>query len=116
MGALINLGITETLLEQNADTTFERALEVAADNPLLEAKVLLNLGWMYERRKQFGRAEEVYRRAVETNKVAGDIGTAARLLNNLGVLFQKTRPEKQGLELSMSKHLIWLERQVTSAF
>jgi len=106
LGALINLAVTETLLGQDAEATFERALEVAVDNPLLEARVLTNLGWMHERNRQMNLAEEAYRKALALSKASGAIATAARLQNNLGVLFHKQKqPDKARKEYEQALSL-----------
>ena len=89
VGSLNNLAITETLLGREAEATFRKALDVASENPALQAKTLLNLGWMYERQRQNSLAEDVYRRAVVAAELAGATATAARIQNNLGVLFHK---------------------------
>ncbi len=106
LGALINQAVTETLMGLDAEASFEKALEVASGNPLLESRVLNNLGWMHERDKQFAKAEDAYRQALKLTRSAGDISTAARIQNNLGVLFHKQKElSKARKEYEQALHL-----------
>ncbi len=68
------------------------ALDEIEDNPLLRARILLNLGILWERRKNLRQAENCY---LEASKVVQTIGAheiAARLQLNLGyIYFQQER-------------------------
>ncbi len=88
-GALLNRATAETLLGLEADESFDAALAAAGDNTLLRARALLNLGWMRERTEDTSGAETAYREAADLGEQVGDLTTAARAWNNVGVLHHK---------------------------
>lgn len=87
--ALNNLAVAKTLLGEKAEDVFQEALEVADNNLLLRARVLLNLGWMHEHEKQFEMARTSYEEAATLANQAGAVSTAAWAWNNLGVLLHQ---------------------------
>ena len=64
------------------------ALEAAGDHPVLQARILNNLGSLvYERQRNFDEAERAYRTCIRLDKEFGLLDTGVRAWNNLGVSY-----------------------------
>lgn len=87
--ALNNLAVATALNAEDADTIFQEALEVAADNSLLKARILTNLGMVLDRATKYSLAEEAYEKAAILSEQAGNRDTAALAWNNIGVLHHR---------------------------
>lgn len=73
-----------------AEQAYHQALEAldqAGENPLLRARILLNLGILWERRKDWAKAEAYYLQAVPFAEAAGALEIMARLHLNLGYAY-----------------------------
>ncbi|GIW26761.1 MAG: hypothetical protein KatS3mg070_0124 [Meiothermus sp.] len=90
-------GVDATALESaraEAEQAYRQALEAldqAGKNPLLRARILLNLGILWERRKDWARAEAQYLEAVPFAEAAGALEIIARLHLNLGYTYSAQR-------------------------
>ena len=72
---------------EDTEQAFQEALDAAADNRALSARILLNLGRERERYKDTEGAISVYQNAIALADEAGVTATAMRGWNNLGVVF-----------------------------
>lgn len=73
-----------------AEQAYRQALEAldqAGENPLLRSRILLNLGILWERRKDWAKAEAKYLEAVPFAETAGALEIIARLHLNLGYAY-----------------------------
>ncbi|WP_337870076.1 hypothetical protein [Meiothermus sp.] len=90
-------GVDATALESaraEAEQAYRQALEAldqAGENPLLRARILLNLGILWERRKDWARAEAQYLEAVPFAEAVGALEIIARLHLNLGYTYSAQR-------------------------
>ena len=87
--SLNNLAVSITLAGRDSDEAFQDALEAADENPLLRARVLLNYGWKYEREGDFELSAIKYEEGAALAEETKALDTAARIHNNLGVLYHK---------------------------
>jgi tetratricopeptide (TPR) repeat protein len=94
VGALNNSAVAKTLQGENAEDTFQEALKAAQDNPLLQANVLINFGWMQERNQDLNAADQSYRQAADLAQEVRVMDTAAWAWNNLGVLHEEKNNQK----------------------
>ncbi len=93
--ALNNVAVAMTYLGQPVEDAYQEALAAAGDNPVLQARVLHNIGWMHERLNQHDEAESVYQHVTQLATASNLADAAAWAWNNLGVLHHKLqRPEK----------------------
>ena len=86
---LNSLAVSMSLLGDDASETFQQALQASGDNPQLQARVLLNIGWMHERFEHYPQAETSYLQASQLAEEAGALATATMAWNNLGALHHK---------------------------
>jgi tetratricopeptide (TPR) repeat protein len=77
-------------LGTEAEPAFKEALDAASEHPILHARVLTNLGNVYERRNDFLKAQSAYEQSLEKAESSGARDSEARAWNNLGVLHHKT--------------------------
>ncbi|MDX2006325.1 MAG: tetratricopeptide repeat protein [Meiothermus sp.] len=89
VGALNNVAHARSQMGQSVEEAFKDVLDVARDNELLKALVLLNIGQSYERTSDFATAKKNYLEAAETSLRAGGLSAASRAWNNLGVIAHK---------------------------
>lgn len=81
---------TKTVNTMNVKTAFAEALQACGDQPLLKARVLLNMGWMtYERERDLVQAEHLLQNAANLATEAGATDIAADAWNNLGAMYHK---------------------------
>lgn len=75
---------------ENAVLAYEEALEALSqnhDNPLLKARILLNLGFLWDRQQNWEKAETYYLQAIPIAEEANALELVARLQLNLGLLY-----------------------------
>jgi tetratricopeptide (TPR) repeat protein len=80
------LEVMQTEAEQAYQQTLQ-ALEETGENPTLKARILLNIGLLWEKRKQWDKAEEYYLDASEHADKANTLEISARLQLNLGMVY-----------------------------
>ncbi|MFZ8813612.1 MAG: tetratricopeptide repeat protein [Thermus aquaticus] len=114
LGALGNWAVALAELGQGEEA-FREVLEAAADHPLLQARLLLNLGVVKERQGLIGEAEGLYREALALAEGVGNLEAAGRAWNNLGALYHRQgrkeeaqRAYEKALELAQraGEHLL----------
>ncbi len=88
-GALNNLAIALSQQGENVEDVFKEALEVAENDLLMKANILLNMGTVRERGANPLLALEVYVEAAALGEQVGAIDTASWSWNNLAVVFHK---------------------------
>ena len=72
-----------------AEATLKKALEAAGENPIMRARVLINLGaFVYEKQEDLTQAEEVYNQCISIHEEVGLLDTASRAWNNLGHTYE----------------------------
>lgn len=76
----------QTEAEQAYQQTLQ-ALEQTGENPTLKARILLNIGLLWEKRRQWDRAEAFYLEAREQAERVGSLDVSARLCLNLGMVY-----------------------------
>ncbi|MDX2006886.1 MAG: tetratricopeptide repeat protein [Meiothermus sp.] len=77
-------------LQANAEQAYQQtlqALEQTGDNPTLRARILLNIGLLWQRRTQLDKAEEYFVEAHEHAERANTLEISARLHLNLGMVY-----------------------------
>jgi tetratricopeptide (TPR) repeat protein len=82
----------QTQAEQAYQQTLQ-ALEQTGENPTLKARILLNVGLLWEKRKHWDKAEAFYLEARELAEKVSSLDVSARLCLNLGMVYlgqQKT--------------------------
>jgi tetratricopeptide (TPR) repeat protein len=87
--ALNNLAGAKVLLGEPAEEVFQEALQVSKDNMLMQARILSNLGWMFDKNNESEKALTTWRQAA---KIAEDIGAseqASTAWNNVGVVYHR---------------------------
>jgi tetratricopeptide (TPR) repeat protein len=102
--ALNNIAVAKTLLGDPAEESFHEALEAAGGNLTLRARVLLNLGWVFEKQEKLDVAEATYIEAASLAEQANANDTATRCLNNLGAIYHRqgaTREAKGAYERAL---------------
>uniref|UniRef100_A0A7C5VI52 Tetratricopeptide repeat protein n=1 Tax=Thermus caliditerrae TaxID=1330700 RepID=A0A7C5VI52_9DEIN len=72
-----------------AEDVFMEALEASGRTPLLQARVLLNLGVVRERQDRSEEAEVLYRKALGLAEEAEALEAMGRAWNNLGALYHR---------------------------
>jgi tetratricopeptide (TPR) repeat protein len=84
----------QTEAEQAYQQTLQ-ALEQTGENPSLKARILLNIGLLWEKRKHWDKAETFYLEAREQAEQVGSLDVSARLCLNLGMVYlgQQKTPE-----------------------
>jgi tetratricopeptide (TPR) repeat protein len=84
----------QTEAEQAYQQTLQ-ALEQTGENPSLKARILLNIGLLWEKRKHWDKAETFYLEAREQAEQVGSLDVSARLSLNLGMVYlgQQKTPE-----------------------
>ncbi len=114
LGALGNRAVALAELGQGEEA-FREVLEAAADHPLLQARLLLNLGVVKERQGLIGEAEGLYREALALAERVGNLEAMGRAWNNLGALYHRQgrkeeaqRAYEKALELAQraGEHLL----------
>jgi tetratricopeptide (TPR) repeat protein len=114
LGALGNRAVALAELGQGEEA-FREVLEAAADHPLLQARLLLNLGVVKERQGLIGEAEGLYREALALAEGVGNLEAMGRAWNNLGALYHRQgrkeeaqRAYEKALELAQraGEHLL----------
>jgi tetratricopeptide (TPR) repeat protein len=111
--ALNNIAVAKTLLGDPAEESFHEALEAAGGNLTLRARVLLNLGWVFEKQEKLDVAEATYIEAASLAEQANANDTATRCLNNLGAIYHRqgaTREAKGAYERALKLARIAGER------
>jgi len=83
--ALVLLAVIEAINSKNPQESFNEALEVAKDNPILKSRIKLNQGAVFRKANDLENALNSYQDAIE---IAENISnsTAARAWNNIGVI------------------------------
>lgn len=90
VGALNNRAIA--LFEAGspeAEGVFREAQEAAGSNPLLRARVALNLGVVREKAGHWREAEAFYQESLDWGRKAGNLECMGRAWNNLGALYHR---------------------------
>jgi tetratricopeptide (TPR) repeat protein len=114
LGALGNQAVALAELGQGEEA-FREVLEAAADHPLLQARLLLNLGVVKERQGLIEEAEGLYREALALAERVGNLEAMGRAWNNLGALYHRQgrkeeaqRAYEKALELAQraGEHLL----------
>jgi tetratricopeptide (TPR) repeat protein len=114
LGALGNRAVALAELGQEEEA-FREVLKAAADHPLLQARLLLNLGVVKERQGLIGEAEGLYREALALAERVGNLEAMGRAWNNLGALYHRQgrkeeaqRAYEKALELAQraGEHLL----------
>ena len=85
-------GETLERLQADAEAAYRQtlqALEQTGENPPLKARILLNIGMLWERRREWDKAEEYYLEATPIAEEAGVLEISARLHLNLGFAYLK---------------------------
>ena len=108
--ALNNVGLSwgeQGIAPEETERAFHEALRVAEENPVLQARLLNNLGSLvYERQQRFGEAETAYRTCIQLHEKYGFLDIAVRAWNNLGVIFHlQARPEEAKVAYERSLEL-----------
>jgi len=83
--ALTFLAVAESINKIDPSDSFKKALQVAKNNPLLEARILLNQGMVYKNSNKLSQSLKFFERAIE---LLGNIdeSSSARAWNNIGVI------------------------------
>ena len=84
-----NVAVSKVLSNEPAEETFQEALKAAGENLSLKARILLNLGWMYDKKDQFDKASGTWEESARLAEESGANDTAANVWNNLGVLYHR---------------------------
>lgn len=84
--------------DPRAEEVFAEALRAAEETPLLQARLLLNLGLMRERSGRPEEAEGLYRASLERAREIGHLETMGRAWNNLGALFHRQGRKEEAEE------------------
>jgi tetratricopeptide (TPR) repeat protein len=114
LGALGNRAVALAELGQGEEA-FREVLRAAADHPLLQARLLLNLGVVKERQGLIEEAEGLYREALALAERVGNLEAMGRAWNNLGALYHRQgrkeeaqRAYEKALELAQraGEHLL----------
>ncbi len=72
-----------------AEITLKNALEAAGENPIMQGRVLNNLGlFVYIKQNNFAQAEEVYQQCISLHEEVNLLDTACRAWNNLGYTYE----------------------------
>lgn len=95
--ALSNLAAARALQNEPAEDIFEEALQTAKDNLLLQARILSNLGWMFERSQQFSKALAALEKAARLAEEIGASEQASVAWNNVGVIHHRQENTKEAL-------------------
>ncbi len=83
--ALTFLAVAESINDADPGQSFTEALRVAKNNPLLEARILLNQGMVYKNANKLNQSLKIFQRAIELLKNV-DESSSARAWNNIGVI------------------------------
>jgi tetratricopeptide (TPR) repeat protein/DNA-binding SARP family transcriptional activator len=90
-GVLSNIAMVmaaKNLPIQRINAILKEALEIGQDYPQVSANILLNFGSLvYEKQKDYQRAELVYKECLSLQEQYGFIGVAIHAWNNLGVIY-----------------------------
>ena len=79
---LLTLGLLDAALDFS-----ERALGMVSDGSVREAMMLGNLGLIYRRRGELGRAEEMHRKSLDIAENLGNQEGMAKQYGNLGLIY-----------------------------
>lgn len=85
-------------LQADAEQAYQQTLEAlgqSGENPTLRARILLNLGMLWRRRKDWARAEKQYLEALTFAEQANALEISARLQLNLGVVYLQQQQTAQ---------------------
>ena len=88
-GALNNSAMARSNAGENAEEAFQEVLVASKSNQTLRATVLLNLGKVYELRKEIEKAIEAYISAATLADEVGAMSTSALAWNNIGFCYEK---------------------------
>ncbi|MFC6920235.1 tetratricopeptide repeat protein [Meiothermus taiwanensis] len=91
LGALNNLAVARSRMGEDVEQVYREVLEIAKDNPRVQAQILINLGKEFERQKRFVEALESYQQAERVAQESGNLRQAALAQNNIGVVFHITK-------------------------
>lgn len=93
--ALNNQAVARSELGEPTEKVFQEVLDAAAENVAAKARILLNIGMVYLRKKDFENARKAFLETASTALVAGALDTSARAWNNLGAaLHNQDRKEE----------------------
>lgn len=88
LGALGNRAVALAELGQGEEA-LQEVMREAEGYPLLQARLLLNLGVAKERKGLLAEAESLYQEALGLAQGMGNLEAAGRALNNLGALYHR---------------------------
>ena len=97
LGALGNRAVALAELGQGEEA-FREVLEASEGHPLLQARLLLNLGVVKERQGLPQEAEGLYRRALALAEGVGNLEAMGRAWNNLGALYHRQGQRERAQE------------------
>ncbi|MEZ4607927.1 MAG: hypothetical protein R2865_14335 [Deinococcales bacterium] len=97
LGALNNAAIAKLRLGQDAEADLKHILS-RSQNPLLRARLQLNLGLNYEQKQASKQALNSYQEAIRLAQEAGSTATAAVAYNNIGALHHKAQEKAKAKE------------------
>ncbi|WP_448569681.1 tetratricopeptide repeat protein [Thermus sp.] len=97
LGALGNRAVALAELGQGEEA-FREVLEASEGHPLLQARLLLNLGVVKERQGLPQEAEGLYRRALALAEGVGNLEAMGRAWNNLGALCHRQGQRERAQE------------------
>ncbi len=83
--ALVILAVVEATNNKNPQSSFNEALEVAKDNPLLKSRIKLNQGLVFRNSNKLELALSSYKEAIDLAENISN-ATSARAWNNIGVI------------------------------
>jgi tetratricopeptide (TPR) repeat protein len=87
--ALNNLAGIRALQGEPAEEEFQEALQVARDNLLLQSRILINFGWMFNRNNELSRALETWQKAAQISEEINASEQASTAWNNVGVAYHR---------------------------
>ncbi len=87
--AINNEAVARGWLGEDAEPLFREAIAAAGDNPMMQARVYINLGLSYERREAFAEAMDYYEQAADLAERSGVVATAARAWNNIASIWHR---------------------------
>ena len=94
VGALNNAAVARSNAGEDAEEAYGEALAAAGANQELRTIVLINLGCVYEDRKEFAKAVEIYENVIALANETKATATLTTAWNNIGDCYKQEQPDK----------------------